>query len=392
MSLSDSASTLLDVPSTRKPSEAKSVDSGYCGPSRETSTALLRKSPDLPNVQEKTEGIKISMESLSPPHNMSTSFTNIIHVGDEATSSEASELHFTTDYPRVATTEASQSSIMHFNESHLPISLTLSSSGSPSQQSILHIKITSSGESQPHPDTRDKSAIKSRHCMSMTAEQEDILRRTVEKKTHFFTKNTNFVTLLPYLYEKKLLHPGECETLGTFPSSSEKGNHFYMVILPQKGKHAYRSLYKCLKKETEHLGHKDLIEILDKALRGEQSPQSSSDSSPTMENNSDHADQGTFHKLGDSSNPPSTVKADINSSSSNDTLISNWCHCLSCKCRDSSQMHAVSSPHPPLCSNPSDDGNGGRSDLAPEETPPSQSSDKDASLRNGQTNGCCTIL
>lgn len=321
---------------------------------------------------------------------MSTSFNNITDV--EVVSSE---LHFTnaSDYQRVASTEASQPSIMQLNESHLSLSLPISSSGSPSQKSILHIiTITSSGESQSQPDTSNKSAIKSSHSVSMTAEHEDILRKTVEKKTHLFTEHTNFVTLLPYLYEKKLVHTGECEKLEKLPSHQEKGNHFYTIILPRKGKHAYRQLYRCLKKETKHLGHKDLVEILNKALRGEQSPQSSSDSSPTTENNSDHADAENFHELCDSSNrvyPLSTVKTDIKSSSSNDTLISDRHHCRSCKCGDGSQTHVTSCPHPPLCTHRSDDGDEGKSDLTLKETPQSI---RTVASRNRQTNGCCTIL
>ena len=385
--MSSSDSNLLHVPSPRKPSEAKSVDSGYCGPSREPSTSLLKTNSSLQIIEEKTGGI--SKESLSSSH-MSSSFASIAE--DEAVSSEAHRMQFINipDYQRVASIEASQPSIMQLNESHVSLSLTLSSSGSISQKSMLHITVTSSGESQPQPD--NKPVAKSSHSTSLTAEQEDILRRTVVKKTHLFTEHTNFMTLLPYLFEKKLVYPGECERLEKFSSYKEKGNHFYTVILPQKGKHAYRRLYRCLKKETEHLGHRDLVEILDKALDDQQSPQSSSDSTPTTENNSDHADEGTFHRLGDSSNHPTTLKIDVNRSSSDDTLCGDKQHDLSCKCGDGSQMHVVSS-HPPLCihSHLSDGGDEGKSDPVSKETPPSQSSHK-AANRNGRTNGCCTIL
>ena len=379
--MSSSDSNLLNVPSPRKPSEAKSVDSGSNGPSREPSTSLLRTNSSLPIIEEKIGGI--SKESLSSSC-MSSSFASIAE--DEAVSSEPHRLQFIniSDYQRMALIEASQPSIMQLNESHVSLSLTFSSSGYISQKSMLHITVTSSGESQSQPD--NKSVAKSSHSTSLTVEQEDILRRTVVKKTHVFTERTNFVTLLPYLFEKKLVHPGECERLEKFSSHKEKGNHFYTVILPQKGKHAYRRFYKCLKKETEHLGHRDLVEILDRALEEQQSPQSSSDSSPTTENSSDHVDED---RPDDSSNPgnPSTLNVNVNSSSSADTLIDDRRHGLSRKCGDNSQMHIMSSH--PIASCPSDDGNEGKCDPAPEEVPLRHK----ASSRNSQTiNGCCIIL
>ena len=380
MSLSDS--NLLDVPSPRKPSKAKSVDSGYCGPSRETSTAQLRRSSGLPCSKE-----RMPKESLSLSCVISSSLSNIIE--DE---NVASQLH-STDFQRVASIEASQPSILQLSESHVSLSLPLSSSGSQSQKSIVHITITSSGENLSQPDSCNRSVIKSSHSISMTAEQEDILKRTVESRTHLFTEHTNFVTLLPYLFEKKLVYSGECEKLETFSSNKEKGNHFYTIILPQKGKRAYRRLYKCLKREKEHLGHKDLAEILDKALKGQESPQSSSDSTPTTENNSNSI-EGTFDRLGDSKNcnTPLTLKADPNSSSSDGTLIDDKHHSLSDPHSDSSQVHVMSSHLQPQCSHPLDDGDEGtESDPASKETPPGQSSHKSAS-RNGRTKGCCTIL
>jgi hypothetical protein len=279
---------------------------------------------------------------------------------------------------------------MHINETPFPITLTLSSSGSPSQKSILHITVTSSGESQSQPENKSFAKFdhhstiftaESSHSTSLTTEQESVLKRTVVDKTHLFTEHTNFTTLVPYLFEKKLLHSGECENLEKFPSHQEKANHFYTVILPHKGEHAYRRLYKCLKRETHHLGHKDLVEELERALRGEHSPQSSSDSSPTAENSSE---QGTIYRLGDCSysNPPTTLKARVNrSSSSDDTLCGD--DKLSCKCGDGSPMHAVHAP-PCIHSHLSDGSDEGKSDPdRSKEAPPP---------RNGRTNGCCTIL
>ena len=267
---------MLNVPSTRKPSEA---DSGYCGPSRETSTTLLKTNSDLPIVQMNSkQGILLSTstESLPSSHNVrSSSLTN---VAEEAVRSEDPTWHFTStvDLQRATLTEASQPNVVHFSETHLPLSLTLS----------YQITVTSSTESQSQPSICDKSAPKSTNGCSeheLTAEQrEDILKRTVENKTHLFTEYTNFVALLSHLYARKLLQTEECEKLEKFSSCKEKSNHFYTLILPRKGKRAYTRLHKCLKKETGHLGHRDLVEILDRALEEQHPPpQSSSESSPT---------------------------------------------------------------------------------------------------------------
>ena len=405
--MSSSESSFLGVPSPRKTSEAESVDSGYHGPSRETSASLLRKSSDLPTIEEMKESSGILTQRLSSLHNIMSSSLASIAEGETIVRSETpTELQFINvpDYQRVVLSEASQPSIMHFNESHFPISLTLSSSGSQSQKSILHITVTSSGESQSQPENCNKPFAKSDystvliaesgHSASLSAEQESILKRTVVNKTHLFTKHTNFVTLVPHLFEKKLLHTVECEHLEKLPSHQEQANHFYTVILPRKGKRAYRWLYKCLKRETQHLGHKDLVEVLERALRGEHSPQSSSDSSPTTENNSE-TEQGTLHRLGDYSNPPSALqlKADVDRSSFDDTLCDD--KKLSFKGDDGCHNHIIH-PRPCTCTHSHlvDISDEGKSDpnCSKEALPSSQSSHK-AANRNGRTNGsCCTIL
>lgn len=402
--MSSSDSNLLGVPSPRKASEAESVDSGYYGPSRETSSSLLRKSSDLPTIEEMKESSGILTQRLSSLHNVVSSSLTSITEGEAIVRSETpTGLQFTgvPDYQRLASTEASQPSIMHFNESHLPILFTLSSSGSQSQKSILHITVTSSGESQSQPENYNKSfaksshsTAKSSHSINSTTEQECILKRAVVNKTHLFTERTNFVSLVPYLFETELLHPGECEDLEKLPSHQEKANHFYTIILPRKGKRAYRRLYKCLKRETQHLGHKDLVEKLDRALRGEHSPHSSSDSSPTTENDPE-TEQGTFHRSSDCSNPPLTLKADIDRSSSGDTLCGD--KKLSFRGDDGCPKHIIVHPPPCTCvhSHLVDISDEAKSDpnCSKEALPPSQSSHK-AANRNGRTksNGCCTIL
>ena len=49
-------------------------------------------------------------------------------------------------------------------------------------------------------------------------------------------------------------------------TSEEKARYFYLEVLDTKGSKAYTLLHHCLKLEQEHLGHKDLVEILDQAL------------------------------------------------------------------------------------------------------------------------------
>lgn len=114
-----------------------------------------------------------------------------------------------------------------------------------------------------------------------TYADELILRETVRCELPAFVHNTDFNSLAAHLISKKLLQSCEYTTLKTMPTVREKGLHFYIEILPHKGRHAYRKLYKCLKDVPEHLGHRDLLKILHKALKDRQPPQSSSDSSPT---------------------------------------------------------------------------------------------------------------
>ena len=63
------------------------------------------------------------------------------------------------------------------------------------------------------------------------------------------------------------MNSNDYETLTSMQSDKDRGNHLYMQILPRKGRRAYRRLYKCLKNEREHIGHRDLVKILDRALR-----------------------------------------------------------------------------------------------------------------------------
>lgn len=128
---------------------------------------------------------------------------------------------------------------------------------------------------------RPSDLQKSEHHTPKSYNDEIILRDTVRCEMPAFVTNTDFNTLAAYLFSKKLLYSCEYTMLKSMPPGNERGNHFYIEILPHKGRHAYRRLYKCLRDEPEHLGHKDLVKILNKALKARQPPQSSSESSPT---------------------------------------------------------------------------------------------------------------
>ena len=46
----------------------------------------------------------------------------------------------------------------------------------------------------------------------------------------------------------------------------EKARYFYFEVLDTKGSKAYTLLHHCLKLEQDHLGHGDLVALLDQAL------------------------------------------------------------------------------------------------------------------------------
>ena len=204
-----------------------------------------------------------------------------------------------------AAPHASQPSTSLFSQT-----VTLSSSDS---QSTFNINISISSpesQSQSHGTAAGpySKQSKSEQHHSLTAEDEEVLKRTVTRKTHIFINNTNFETLIPFLFGKKLVHEGESEMLQGTASHLKKGNHFYTVVLPQKGKRAYRRLYKCLKREQKHLGHGELVQILNNALNNHESPPSSSGSSPTNEENfpDNSKDSDYDHPLDTCANPSST--------------------------------------------------------------------------------------
>lgn len=102
---------------------------------------------------------------------------------------------------------------------------------------------------------------------SLNYADEIILGESVCCETTTFIKNSDFSTLFSHLYSRKIINSNDYETLTSMQSDMDRGNNLYMQILPRKGRQAYRQLYKCLKKEREHVGHRDLVKILDRALR-----------------------------------------------------------------------------------------------------------------------------
>ena len=72
---------------------------------------------------------------------------------------------------------------------------------------------------------------------------EVILRKSVCYETPRFVDNSDLNTLSSHLYSRNLVHSSDYETLTSMQSNRERGKHFYMKILPRKGRHTYRRLY-----------------------------------------------------------------------------------------------------------------------------------------------------
>ena len=79
---------------------------------------------------------------------------------------------------------------------------------------------------------------------------------------------TNFISLAPLLFEHRLITGEEYSKLrapiGFNCTKEEKARFFYFEVLDTKGGKAYTLLHHCLKLEEDHLGHRDLVKLLDK--------------------------------------------------------------------------------------------------------------------------------
>ena len=82
-------------------------------------------------------------------------------------------------------------------------------------------------------------------------------------------KLTDFTSLAPLLHEHKLITDEEFSKLtaatGFDCTKEKKAQYFYIEVLDTKGGKAYTLLHYCLKLEEEHLGHNDLVVLLDEA-------------------------------------------------------------------------------------------------------------------------------
>ena len=80
---------------------------------------------------------------------------------------------------------------------------------------------------------------------------------------------TNFTSLAPLLHEHKLITGEEYSKLTApidFNCTKEvKARYFYIEVLDTKGEKAYTLFHHCLKLEKGHLGHRDLVKLLDEA-------------------------------------------------------------------------------------------------------------------------------
>ena len=89
------------------------------------------------------------------------------------------------------------------------------------------------------------------------------LKATVEKELPKFIRYTNWVNILAHLSAKRLVSNDSRQKLMSHHLTDvQKGNYFYMDVLPSQGDDAYCRLYDCLKDEQEHHGHRDLLKIL----------------------------------------------------------------------------------------------------------------------------------
>jgi hypothetical protein len=82
-----------------------------------------------------------------------------------------------------------------------------------------------------------------------------------------FVDSTDIDSLCPYLFAKDLLSCKDVEDLQGIKSVRGKKNFFYLLILPSKGVDAYQKLLDCLREDTAHSGHSDLVKIIDCGLK-----------------------------------------------------------------------------------------------------------------------------
>lgn len=98
---------------------------------------------------------------------------------------------------------------------------------------------------------------------------EMVLQQAVVSNLPLFIRYTDWNCLVSYLVAARLLSVDKAEVmLSPHKDQTEKGNYFYIHILPYAGWDAYRKLYKCLESERDHSGHSSLLRILHAATQG----------------------------------------------------------------------------------------------------------------------------
>ena len=98
------------------------------------------------------------------------------------------------------------------------------------------------------------------------------MKRTVTENYPKFAQLTEFNALGHLLLRWKLLTQEQFSILVGVESKlqgEQKARYFYVEILHTKGKMAYTLLWQCLALETNHIGHGELLDLLNTAIEEE---------------------------------------------------------------------------------------------------------------------------
>ena len=99
---------------------------------------------------------------------------------------------------------------------------------------------------------------------STSASLEQRYKKVVKDHFQEFIKNTRFESISSYLHQADLLSSKDYDNLS---SNTDKGNLFYISILPSKGAQAYTMLRHCIAMEKDHRGHIELNKLFEDAER-----------------------------------------------------------------------------------------------------------------------------
>ncbi len=93
------------------------------------------------------------------------------------------------------------------------------------------------------------------------------IERVVRKNIVEFVKSTHLEALTPHLFSTDLISRDDYDEMQGMNGRKSKNNYFYMLLLCSKGADAYTHFYECLKGESEHRGHRDLVKIIKLGLQ-----------------------------------------------------------------------------------------------------------------------------